>query len=139
MKKVFIPIMPVSFNKIKGKHWRAYKKQKDKWHYAMAFLLGTNSLERRQDCKMDITITTFYESNRNFLDQDNFITGCKPIYDVLKALNYIFDDSLKWVDRHEYQRTLSDGKKQKCCEETGTEIVIRRAVMAGGRVGGVYL
>lgn len=118
MVEVFIPKLVKSLNKFKGRHWSYYDRIKKGWFSALAVMLGAGE---HHNAFQHVTITAYCDSTRNFLDDDNFRGGCKPVVDCLKNLGWIKDDSLKWVQVEYTQKIKGDDGTT----ETGTCIQVR--------------
>lgn len=118
MIEVFVPKLVKSMNKFKGRHWSYYARIKKGWLSALALMLGRGD---HRNAFQHVKITAYWDSTRNFLDDDNFRGGCKPVVDCLKNLGWIKDDSLKWV-RVEYVQKI---KGDDGTTETGTRIQVQ--------------
>lgn len=117
MVDVFVPKLVLSLNKFKGRHWSYYSRVKKGWLAALTLIMRAGEHRR---AFQNVRIIAYYESTRNFLDDDNFRGGCKPVVDCLKNLGWIKDDSLKWV-RVEYEQKVKGDDDTK---ETGTRIQV---------------
>lgn len=111
-KEVFIPIKIESGNIYRYANKWLYKKYKDTWHKAIAAAFGHIQPEEK---KKFIKIIS---KRGRIIDQDNLITGAKPIPDALQKCGWIKNDNIKWT-KIEYEQ-ISKCKK----EEEGTLITV---------------
>jgi len=49
------------------------------------------------------------------LDYDNMVGGCKPIFDVLKTIGRIVDDSPSWIIKRRYVQQQCPRGEEKVC------------------------
>lgn len=118
MVEVFVPKIVIGLNEHKGQHWSYYHRIKKGWLNTLRLMLRTG--EHNNEFRY-VEIIAYHDSRRNFLDDDNFRGGCKPVVDCLKNLGWIKDDSLNWVKVEYDQKT----KGEDGTTETGTRIQIR--------------
>jgi hypothetical protein len=79
----------------------AYKQLRKSWAWNIWALLHPQDRRRdTPDCKLRVTITIYH---KRFYDDDNAISGLKPILDSLVALGIIKDDSPEWIELHVVQ------------------------------------
>ena len=90
-----IPRVPLSPNKLLGKHWSAKAKEKKAWVNEIWFACGTRHWSLALGQRMRVTITLY---NARQYDRDNAWGACKPILDAMKALGLIVDDRAEWCD-----------------------------------------
>jgi hypothetical protein len=125
MVEVFVPKLVKSLNRFKGRHWSYYNRIKRSWLSALTLILGRGE---HHNVFQNVKITAYHESTRNFLDDDNFRGGCKPVIDCLKDLGWVKDDSLKWVKVKYEQKT----RGEEGTHETGTRIQVRALINVMG-------
>jgi hypothetical protein len=96
--KLTIPRVPLSPNKLLGKHWSAKAKERTLWMNEIIYgkVEGIPQLSHRwakEKVKVIITI-----HNARQYDRDNAWGACKPILDAMKALGLIVDDRAAWCE-----------------------------------------
>jgi len=110
-----------------GRHWRYKHRESQAWEkdlfYAIAlqtrvkgvlgalFVLGAFPWQSCEG-KRSVKVTRLVPSSRNFIrDDDNLRFAVKPLFDALKRLKLIKDDSRTWL-QHETptQEVSTDGK-----------------------------
>ena len=74
---------------------RKYKSYRNSWYEFLGLYFP--KLEFPQTKKITVKITRGYSGKR--YDFDNFVTGCKPLFDYLVKANYLKDDSDALVTR----------------------------------------
>jgi hypothetical protein len=92
--RLTIPRVPLSPNKLLGKHWSAKAKEKLTWMQELG-IAGPYCWEPPAKCKMRVTITIY---NARQYDRDNAWGACKPILDAMKALGLIVDDRASYCE-----------------------------------------
>lgn len=110
-------------NRSRGAHWGTRHRERNEWEFEIAAaaprgwrawnLIVEEQLRRsranpkiwhvhqeRRKERRRVTVWRQVPSRRNFCkDADNRAFTVKPIYDALKALGLLYDDSDAWVDR----------------------------------------
>ncbi|MBE3126183.1 MAG: hypothetical protein IMZ57_11075 [Acidobacteria bacterium] len=90
-----------SFNKWKGRHWGGYSKRKNKMENDianLALLQGIGPIvpiPPKTRARVEIFV---YQKTRR-LDEDNLAGQVKPVFDSLRGLGLIYQDSPKWIRR----------------------------------------
>jgi hypothetical protein len=90
-----------SFNKWKGRHWSAYSKQK-KWideDLEKLARLQAVDLSTRIPPKTRAIVEIFVYQKTRRLDEDNLAGQVKPVFDSLRGLGLIYQDSPAWLRR----------------------------------------
>jgi hypothetical protein len=97
--RIEINDVPPSANELRReyRHWAVYRDLREKWTWLLqAELVWLRlSFVRELRPKMSVNIT-IYRPRR--LDDDNARGGCKPVWDAMKDIGLIRNDSLKWLD-----------------------------------------
>lgn len=114
-------------NRWNGRHWRYKHRESQEWEKAVSYTLmaqkGCKGILGAlhvlgafpwQSCevKQTVTVTRLVPSARNFIrDDDNLRFAVKPVFDALKRLRLIKDDSRKWLSHATpTQEVSTDGK-----------------------------
>src|ERR1700722_1983018 len=108
--RLSIPRVPLSPNRVLGKHWSAKAKEKKAWEKEL-WAAGSQfeSWELIAQYKKRVTVTIY---NIRRYDEDNAWASVKPILDAMKALRMIVDDAASYCDLTvKQERSL--GKKDK--------------------------
>lgn len=78
----------------KFKHFQAYKRERDRWHYLVREQVGPPTGNAIDKC--EITVTRY---GHNLLDPDNLSGGCKILLDCLSRNGVITDDRAKVIKK----------------------------------------
>ena len=108
-----LAIRPLSLNKL----LRMSRWTRQGWVDTLAAMLdvavspGTKNALVADQRKKKVSVTVF---SLKEMDRDNLVGGTeKVLYDALKKVHYIVDDSPQWVDRHMEQQIVKD-KREVC-------------------------
>lgn len=121
-----VPRQLKSPNAWNGRHWRYKHRESQDWEKDVFYTIASQKGVRTvlgalltlgafpwQSCeeKRSVTVTRFVPSARNFIrDDDNLRFAVKPVFDALKRLKLIKDDSRKWLTHATpTQEVSSDG------------------------------
>ncbi len=95
-----IPMVPPSGNVMRRKYrnYHVYAGLRNTWQSTIRAFLppGRHSYELVERM-MRVTITV---EHKRFYDQDNLVSGCKPVLDSLTNLGLIRNDSAHWIELH---------------------------------------
>ncbi len=111
--RLSIPRVPLSPNKLLGKHWSAKAKEKKLWENEIWYACGASSWSPALGRKTRVTITLY---NARQYDRDNAWGACKPILDAMKALGLIVDDRAEFCDLKVRQERSSRKEKKTVIE-----------------------
>lgn len=119
----FVPILIKSGNQLGGSFWVKHnytkKIQKD-------LLWFFHDYEKPKDIKekhVSVSMTVVVGKGHKKFDEDNMAWGLKAVFDGLKHMGFIYEDSPKWITRHYYcvRSTEVEGMKP---EDYGVKIKI---------------
>lgn len=126
--KITIPTVPLTLNRLLRTHWSERRNQGNRW---MRLLLEANCplvpFQCRREQKARVTVRVY---RKKLQDEDNFRGSLKPIFDAMKKLGLIVDDSRQWLEQDCME--LKAGKTDERTEievsmvETHTELQERR-------------
>lgn len=112
MIRIVIPRPIQSQNAFHYRHWRKYTQDRNNWLLYLRYYLPPRYAPPSHHVRL-----TIISHRTRFLDDANLRGGAKAIPDSLKRLNYLRDDSIKWMH--------CDYEQRKCKQtEQRTEIVI---------------
>lgn len=96
--KITVPMVPPSGNVLRRKYRTplAYASLRNAWERTiMAFLPAGSRPQQNRRMRVMVTI-----EHKRLYDRDNAFSGCKPVFDSLKRLGLIVDDSEQWCEQH---------------------------------------
>ena len=93
--RLTIPRVPLSPNKLLGKHWSAKAKEKKLWNDEIWLAVGTRWVRFEATGKRKVTITLY---NARQYDRDNAWASVKPILDAMVALGLLVDDASSYCE-----------------------------------------
>lgn len=96
--RIVVPMVPPSGNQMRRKyrHPFAYQKLRDGWKRTI-WAMGTAGRNGVKAGNARLLVKIHVEHSRLY-DEDNLVSGCKPILDSLKGLGYIKDDSPEHIE-----------------------------------------
>lgn len=102
--KIIVPMVPPSGNEMRRKYRDrfAYRDLREAWRRTIwALARGRAVASTKKTVRIHVDHGKLY-------DEDNLISGCKVVFDCLKALEYIVDDSPEWIESHVTQSKSPD-------------------------------
>lgn len=120
---IIVPRVPLSPNKVIGKHWSFARKDKADW---TSQIFAAIPCERRHERaahqeRRSVSIRVIWGARR--LDPDNLVASTKPLIDALRNNGMIYNDSADWIEL-----TV----EQQLCSHAGgiprTEIAVESSV-----------
>jgi hypothetical protein len=78
-----------------------YRNYRNKWYKILNYYFGPCDVPATVKVRVDC-VRVYGKGKREF-DEDNLRLGFKPMFDHLKYMGWIKDDSPKWVERHYFQ------------------------------------
>ena len=121
-----IPRTPPSLNELRGKFKNIHEYQRlrdsiqsDIFHLTKK--VDVRGLRAHKDLKHRAKVLILVE-RKKLLDKDNLYGGIKPLLDALVRLEFIVDDSAKWIDLDVTQEKSNDPQTVISIESLGKEI-----------------
>lgn len=101
--------VPLSPNKILGRHWSFKYSDKQDWRNRI-FVAQPKWVRDQFRGKRPATVEFNVVFPKRQLDPDNLIASLKPVIDSLKACGYIWNDSHDWLELKATQDIVSRAK-----------------------------
>lgn len=102
-----IPEPTPSLNEHKWKHWSHHKKLRRHWStLVMVAKIQAGGINGHHPQHAHVAVTRF---GKRSLDHDNFVGGCKPLFDGLKDHGLILDDDAKHMTLIAIQKPIIKG------------------------------
>lgn len=105
--QIVVDKLVLSRNELDKMHWATRHKETRDWEQQIKFI-GFKGRVPKAATKMHVVITAYRP--RLISDDANLRGGCKPLFDALKRLGAIVDDSDKWI-RDEYEQVMDPEAK----------------------------
>lgn len=107
-----VPRVPLSPNKLLGRHWRRKHQEKQTWMLEIRAAWG-GPIKKNETQRMRVTVVI---SNSRVYDKDNRYGACKIIFDAMKELGIIVDDREEWLDQNVFMLPCARGQGRTTIE-----------------------
>lgn len=118
-----VPRVPLSPNLMLRMHWSKRREERNSWVPEIIVAQSPESLEwmrlwARKNRKVKVKITIYH---KRLFDPDNLYGSVKYILDVMQMLEFLKDDSPRWMKLKVYQRLVKKPKAPRTVIQVGAE------------------